>query len=145
MSRQLSLEKETEERNVSIVRRFLEEGFNKGNLAIVDELVAIDHKEHQRDQSDGREGVKEIIMSLKEAFPDFNFTIEELAGVGDKVWIRLTAKGTNSGSFMGKPATGRKIAVDVIDVLRSKDGIIVEHWGVPDELGVAIQLGFLKQ
>lgn len=135
---------ETRRRNESLVRRLLEEGFNKGNLSIVDELVAVDQKEHQRDHRDGREGVKEVIRSLKEAFPDFTFTIEELIGVDDKVWVRLTARGTNLGSFMGRPPTGRKISVDAMDVVRLREGMMIEHWGVPDELGVAIQLGFLK-
>lgn len=146
MSSQLGYlnKEETRQRNENLVRRLLEEGFNRGNLSVVDELVAVDQKEHQRDHSDGREGVKEVIRSLREAFPDFAFTIEELIGVEDKVWVRLTARGTNLGSFMGRPPTGRKISVDAIDIVRFRDGMMIEHWGVPDELGVAIQLGFLK-
>ncbi|HYB03040.1 MAG TPA: ester cyclase [Nitrososphaerales archaeon] len=145
MSSQLEyINKESKERNEKLVRRLLEEGFNKGSLSVVDELVATDYKEHQRDHSDGREGVKEVIQSLRGAFPDFAFTIEELHGFEDKVWVRLTARGTNLGSFMGRPPTGRKITVDAIDVARFKDGKMVEHWGVPDELGAAVQLGFLK-
>jgi predicted ester cyclase len=140
-----SLEKEAREENENkiMARRLFEEGFNKGNLSVVDELVAVDFKEHQRDHKDGREGLKALIRSLRQAFPDFAFTIEELIGVEDKVWARLTARGTNLGSFMGRPPTGRKIAIDVIDIVSCKDGRLAEHWGVPDELGAAIQLGFL--
>jgi predicted ester cyclase len=45
---------------------------------------------------------------------------------------------------MGKPPTGKKVAVDVIDIARFKDGKIMEHWGVPDQLGVMIQLGHMR-
>lgn len=143
-SQQEQMKLENKERNQSLLRRLLEEGFNKGDLSVVEELVAVDCKEHQRDHRDGREGVKEVIQSLREPFPDFAFTIEEMIGVEDKVWVRLIARGTNLGSFMGRPPTGRKIMVDAIDIVRFKDGMMVEHWGVPDELGAAIQLGFLK-
>ena len=60
---------------------------------------------------------------------------------GDVAWARNVATGTNDGSFMGHPPTGRPMRIDVIDVVRVRDGRIVEHWGVPDRLGVLRQLG----
>ena len=56
----------------------------------------------------------------------------------------VSIRGTNLGSVMGKPPTGKKVAVDVIDIARFKDGKIMEHWGVPDQLGVMIQLGHMR-
>jgi len=76
-------------------------------------------------------------------FPDIRLTIEDEAAVGDKVWIRMRARGTNNGSIMGKPPTGKKMEIDVFDVCRVKDGKIVEHWGVPDQLGMLEQVGIL--
>jgi predicted ester cyclase len=123
--------------------KLIEEGFNKGNLSVVDEIVARGSKEHQRGNSDGPEGTKEVIETLRGWFPDFRMQTEDIVADGDKVWARFVAHGTNLGAFMGKPPTGRRVRVDVIDIARFKDGKIVEHWGVPDQLGVMLQLGLV--
>ena len=70
--------------------------------------------------------------------------IQDLAVAGDIVWARLVATGTNDGPFMGHPPTGRPMQVDVFDAVRVVDGRMVDHWGVPDRLGVLIQLGLAQ-
>lgn len=130
--------------NETIYRRLIDEGFNQGHLAVVDELVAADSREHQRGSGDGVEGTRNTIKYLRSAFPDFTITIDELVVAGDKVWARQRGGGTNSGSFAGRPATGRVAFTDVIDVVRIQDGKIVEHWGVPDQLGMMMQLGHVS-
>ncbi len=129
--------------NEEIYRRLIEEGFNQGNLAVVDELVAADSREHQRGSEDGPEGTKKTITYLRSVFPDFKITIDEVVVSGDKVWARQTGGGTNLGSFAGHPPTGRRAFIDVIDVCRIEDGKIVEHWGVPDQLGMMMALGLV--
>ncbi len=130
--------------NEAIYRRLIEEGFNQGNLTVVDELVAPDAREYQRGSGDGVEGAKNTIKYLRSAFPDFKITIDELAVSGDKVWARQRGGGTNLGSFAGHAPTGRVAFTDVIDVVRIRDGRIVEHWGVPDQLGMMMQLGHIS-
>jgi predicted ester cyclase len=125
----------------AIYRRLIEEGFNQGDLAVVDELVAPGAQEHQRGSADGIEGTKNVIKYLRSAFPDFKITIDEVVVSGDKVWARQKGGGTNLGGFAGHPPTGIKAFIDVIDVVRIEDGKIVEHWGVPDQLGMMMQLG----
>jgi predicted ester cyclase len=127
----------------AIYRRLIEEGFNQGNLAVADELVAPDAREHQRGSKDGSDGVKKTISYLRSAFPDFRITIDEVVVSGDTVWARQTGGGTNLGSFAGHPPTGRKAFIDVIDVCRIEGGKIVEHWGVPDQLGMMMALGLV--
>lgn len=129
--------------NETIYRRLIEEGFNQGDLAVVDELVGPNAVEHQRGSGDGREGVKNTIKYLRSAFPDFKLTIDEVVMSGDKVWARQRGGGTNLGSFAGHPPTGRKGYTDVIDVCRFENGKMVEHWGVPDQLGMMMQLGHI--
>jgi predicted ester cyclase len=127
-----------------VVRRLIEEGFSEGRLAVADELVADDIAEHQDygpDHAAGAEGVRAVIGSLRRGFSDFRLTIEDLVVAGDTVWTRNVATGTHDGPFMGQAPTGRPIRVDVFDVLRVVDGRIVEHWGLPDRLGVLMQLG----
>jgi predicted ester cyclase len=132
------------EKNRTALQRLIDEGFNKGDLSVADEIVAADCKEHQRGNSDGSEGTREVIETLHAWFPDFKMSVEDIVAVGDKVWARFTARGTNLGPVMGRPPTGKKVAVDVIDIVRFKDGKVVEHWGVPDQLGMMIQLGLMR-
>ena len=130
--------------NEAIYRRLIEEGFNQGNVAIADELVAPNGREYQRGSEGGPEGVKKTITYLRSAFPDFKITIDEIVVSGDKVWARQKGGGTNLGSFAGHPPTGRKAFIYVIDVCRIEDGKIVEHWGVPDQLGMMMALGLIS-
>jgi steroid delta-isomerase-like uncharacterized protein len=126
------------------VRRLIDEGFTGGRLEVADELVADDMAEHQDfgpNHAPGAEGVRATIASLHRAFSDFRLTIEELTVAGDTVWTRNVATGTHDGTFMGHPATGRTFRIDVFDVLRVVDGRVVAHWGVPDRLGVLLQIG----
>ena len=129
----------------AIYRRLIEEGFNHGKLDVVDELVAPSCREHQRGSRDGSDGTKATINYLRSAFPDFKITIDEVLVSGDKVWVRQKGGGTNLGSFAGHPPTGIKAFTDVMDVVRIEDGKIVEHWGVPDQLGMMMQLGLIAQ
>jgi len=127
----------------TLARRLIEEGFNRGDLDVADALVAPDMVEHQDfgpNHASGPDGVKAVIASLRRAFPDFHLAIDDLAVGGDTVWLRMTGTGTNEGSFMGHPPTGRPMRTAVFDALRVQDGRIVEHWGVPDRLGVLFQL-----
>ena len=129
--------------NESTYRRIIEEGFNQGRLEVADELVAPGAIEHQRGSADGPEGLKRTIKILRSAFPDFTITITDVVAVGDKVWAMQKGGGTNLGSFAGRPPTGRQAFIDVIDVCRFENGKMVEHWGVPDQLGMMMALGHI--
>ena len=131
----------------ALVRRLIEEGFNEGNLDVADELISPDLVEHQNygpNHAPGAEGVKAVIASLRRAFPDFHLAIDDLAVDGEIVWLRMTGTGTNDGSFMGHPPTGRRMRTDVFDALRVENDRLVEHWGVPDRLGTLFQLGLAQ-
>jgi predicted ester cyclase len=134
------------EENEKTFRRLIDEGFNKGNLAALDELFAPNFIEHQ----DGFvppnvEGVKGAIVSLRTPFPDLKLTIEEISVSGEKTWARITARGTHQAPFMGRPPTSKPFAITVIDICRFENGKIVEHWGVADRLSLMGQLGLLPR
>ena len=115
----------------------------RGNLEAIDELFAPDFIEHQVGIGPGRDGVKGSIQALRTAFPDLHLTFGGVTAEGEMVWARLSATGTHEGRFMGMPATGRPVRVDVIDIVRVVDGRLVEHWGVADRLSVAQQIGLV--
>jgi predicted ester cyclase len=127
-----------------VVRRLIDEGFTQGRLQVCDEVISdemIEHQDYGPNHAAGPAGVRAVITSLRRAFAEFTLTIEDLVVAGDTVWTRNVATGTNDGPYMGHPPTGRPIRVYVFDVLRIVDGRVVEHWGVPDRLGVLLQLG----
>jgi len=134
-----------EEGNKALFLRLIEEGFNKGRLSVVDEVVAFEVKEHQRGNRDGSVGTKEVISTLRSWFPDLLMQAEDIVASGDKVWARSKATGTNLGSIMMMPPTGKKMDITVIDIVRFKDGKIAEHWGVPDQLGMMLQTGLFPR
>jgi steroid delta-isomerase-like uncharacterized protein len=77
------------------------------------------------------------------AFPDLQVTIHDQIAEGNTVVTRKTYQGTQLGAFMGLPPSGKRMSVEVIDILRIVDGKITEHWVVGDELGMLQQLGAL--
>lgn len=131
------------EQNAASFRRLIEVGFGKGDLGVVDEVVSPDCVERQRGLKGGRDGVKDTIATLRGWFSPFSLTVEDLAVDGDKIWGRCRARGVNTGSIMGRPATGQPMEIDVIDIGRFEGGMLVEHWGVPDQLGMMSQIGLL--
>jgi predicted ester cyclase len=131
----------------TVVRRLIEEGFNEGNLAVCDELVdpsLVEHQNYGPRHAPGADGVKAVIASLHRAYSDFRLEIEHLSVEDELVWLHMKGSGTNDGSFMGNESTGRTMQIDVFDLLRVRDGRLVEHWGVPDRLGALFQLGLAR-
>jgi steroid delta-isomerase-like uncharacterized protein len=133
------------EENKAKTRRFMEEVLNKGNMQVVDELIAPNFVEHDPfpGQAPGVEGLKQAMVALRQAFPDLHVTVDEMLSDGDKVVIRSTMKGTHKGTFMNIPATGKQISVEGIDIVRISNGRVVEHWGVTDNLTMMQQLGLV--
>lgn len=130
--------------NEKLYRRLIEEVFNQGHMEAADELVAPNSVERQRGGAgNGPEGVRRTAGILRSAFSDFSLTIQDLVVDGDKVWARQRGGGTNTGSFFGHPPTGKTAYIEVFDVVRFEDGRIVEHWGVPDQLGMLMALGLI--
>ena len=130
------------ERNKAQVRRVIEEIYNRGELAVVDELAASDLVIHASSQDiRGRDGAKQYVAALRAGFPDLHLTVEDQVAEGDMVVTRWTARGTHTGAFQGIPATGSAIRVTETDIDRIIDGKTVECWAHVDELGLMQQLG----
>ncbi len=136
----------SEEENKAQYRRLYEEMFNKGDLAIVDDLVApdcINHEVPPGMNNRGPESARQVVMMLRTAFPDLHFTIEELVAEGDTVAGRVTMSGTHLGPFQGIPATGRSFEQAHMHFVRLRDGKAIEHRAVRDDLGMMRQLGVI--
>jgi steroid delta-isomerase-like uncharacterized protein len=133
------------EENKTVVKRFVEEFQTSNDPAAFDELVADDFVNHAAMEGlpPGKAGVKVLFDVFRSAFDGFRAEIHDQAAEDDKVWTRKSFYGTHTGDFMGIPATGKPIRIDVIDTVRVRHGRIVEHWGIVDQLGLMKQLGAL--
>jgi steroid delta-isomerase-like uncharacterized protein len=128
-------------------RRLLEESFNTGNFALIDELVASDAVNHDpaapaelRDLR-GPEVLKRIATVYRTAFPDLRMTVDDVIAADDKVVLRWHSEGTHRGDLAGLAPTGARGSVTGMSIDRWKDGKIVEAWAEWDNLGLARQLG----
>ncbi len=135
------------EENIATVRRLIEEVCNKGNLSLVNELIADEGVLHdpQIPPVHGTEGYKQFVSMYRSAFPDLHLTIEDLIAEGDKVVCRWTASGTQRGDLPDIPATGKQSTVTGIFISHTSDGKFVESWVNWDTLGMLQNLGVVPR
>ena len=134
------------EQNKANFRAIQELVLNTGDFYRIDELFAAEFIEH----APGSPGVpansatfKAYFTMLRNAFPNLHYTSEVLVAEGDLVAGYLTANGTQTGEFMGVPATGKQVTWTETHIGRYADGKLVEHWLNYDQLGLMQQLGVI--
>jgi steroid delta-isomerase-like uncharacterized protein len=131
------------EANKAVVHRLCEEMLNQHNFALADELFSADSIAHGPSQPElrGREARKQHFVSLRRAFPDFHFTIEELIAEGIKVVLRWFFAGTHKGEFLGAAPTGKKVSCSGTSTFQIVGGMITEELIQWDALGFMQQIG----
>jgi steroid delta-isomerase-like uncharacterized protein len=129
--------------NSAIVRRFIEETINQGQIDAAAQFVWEDVVEQVPlpGQGPGLEGLKETLRGMRSAFPDLFFSVEEQIADGDKVLTRFEWTGTHRGEFVGIPATGRSVKVWGMVIDRLEDSRIKDTRIIMDMLGLMMQLG----
>ncbi len=137
----------TEAENKATVQHLYEQLFNQGNLSVTDEVIAPDFINHNAPPGSNRgpESMRQLITMLSTAFPDMHYTVEELVAEGDTVVARVTMSGTHRGPgpVQGMPPTGRSVRQDQMHFIHFRDGKVVEHRAVRDDLGMMRQLGVI--
>jgi predicted ester cyclase len=129
--------------NKAVVARFNKEVIERGDETAFRELMAPDfiNRSAPPGMPNGPEGMLHTFNKiLRPALPDMAVEIHDQVAEGDKVTTRKTIRGTHRGELLGVPATNRVVAIDVIDIVRVKDGRYVEHWGVNTLASVLAQL-----
>jgi steroid delta-isomerase-like uncharacterized protein len=126
-------------------RRFDEEIVNGHDLGAIPKWFAPDFVDHVEipGMPDGVQGVTARHAMLFAAMPDIHITVHEVIAEGDVTAARFTITGTDSGGFMGMPASGKPVTVTGMDFMRFRDELIVEHWGEMDMMGLLQQLGVI--
>ena len=136
----------TLEDNKRLVRRLIEEGFNHGDLATVDELVAPDVVTHDPlilDAPTGPDSIRGGIELLRNAFPDLHVEVLDLIAEGDRVASFLRMSGTNTGDYRRGGATNNRASLRAFFIWRIADGRLAESWGAADRFEMLQQLGIV--
>jgi steroid delta-isomerase-like uncharacterized protein len=121
---------------------------NAGDIDGFGEMLADDFIEHEETPgiAPTKQGVLEFFRMERAAFPDMRMEPEDVLPSGDKVVARARMTGTHQGELMGMPPTGRRVDVQLIDIIRfDDDGLAHEHWGVFDEMAMMRQLGVVPE
>ncbi len=136
------------EENKASMRRAIDEGWNQGNVAVFDELAVSNYVHHDPSSRDALtlEDFKQWVTETRNAFPDLHITTEDMIADEDKVVVRLTSRGTNTGDIvtpMHIPATGKQVTTTSMVIVQYAGGKAVEGWSQGDDLGVYQQLGII--
>jgi predicted ester cyclase len=119
--------------NKALILRFNKEVIEEGNLESFKELMNDDfvNRTAPAGLDNGPQGMLHMFNNiLRPAFPDIKVIIYDQIAEGDKVTTRKAITGTHTGPLLGIPPTNQKITIDVIDIVRLKDGKYFEHWGI---------------
>ena len=132
----------------ALFQRYFDDGTNGGDLGVVDEVFAEDYVHFDPANPDprgvvGRDGVREHITTLRGAFPDIEFHVEDMISEDDKIVVRWNATLTHTGDYFGIPPTGKPATITGMNTWHLANGKAVRGWVNRDDLGLLQQLGII--
>ena len=132
-----------EKENKDIVRQYME-AWSKEDIAGFKKLMSLDYEYYSPSRNSEALSLAETLelgKTIFKAFPDFKWTIVESVAEADTVVVRMNLSGTHEGEWSGIPATGKRVQISSICILRIKNGLIAEERDEVDNLGTFQQLG----
>ncbi|UCG39557.1 MAG: ester cyclase [bacterium] len=134
------------EENKQLVRRFITEVINTGDVGAIEEFISSDYAEvHEgREYPVGIEGAKEHILGVRRTYPDLRLTVEQQIAEGEWVATCITARGTHEGLWLGIKPTGRLLTFTGVNINRVRGGRIVRHGGAANLLGPLLEAGAIR-
>ena len=130
----------------TVIDRYFAELFNLGKLELLPELLHPDYVNHSPGSADlprGREGVGIVVQALRRGLPDLHYAIDGLVVGADSVAVRTTLTGTHQGELFGLAPTGNAVRVAQMTFEHFREGRIIAHHRLTDELTMLRQLGAL--
>lgn len=133
----------------SLFQRYFDEGTNSGDLSVIDDVFAEDYVHFDPVNPDprgvvGRQGVRDHVTTLRSAFPDIAFHMDDVIIQGDeKIVVRWHATLTHTGDYFGIPPTGKEATITGMNTWHLADGKAVEGWVNRDDIGLLQQLGII--
>ena len=130
LSRHASASTAKLEANKALIRRVFEEVIPAGDQAAMCDVMAPDFLDHDPlpGQPAGAAGGEYVVSTMHTAHPDLRFTIDDLVAEADRVVIRWTLRGTNTGPMLGRPPSGQPVEYAAIVIFRIVNGQIAERW-----------------
>lgn len=135
---------------IGLIGRFVEELWNARKLEVAEEIFAENCVTHQLGSGApltpvprGPEVMREHISGWLESFPDLRFSIEQTVVEGDRIASHLVMVGSHQGTWMGIPASGKKVQIRMMTIHRIAGGKIAEDWVLVESLGFFQQLGII--
>lgn len=134
--------------NESLVTDAIDVIWNRAELHRLGDFYALDFVSHQPALGirwdPGHEGLRKLITATKRQFPDYHETVEDCVASGDRVYLRLTNRGTDTGGTRSRPPSGRSFEVSDSMLVRIENGKIAEQWGLVDLYSMYVQLGLIE-
>jgi steroid delta-isomerase-like uncharacterized protein len=127
--------------NEAVARRVFDDIFNRGQYDAARDIYAADFVNHGRTRDIDLATDQAAAKGWRDAFPDLSMTVVRMVAQDDMVAVLWTAKGTNTGTGNGLPATGKAAQGRGLTLWRMRDGKIIEEWSEFDEADIAKQLG----
>lgn len=140
-------EEEKQAQLKALITRIAEDIWNRGDLAVVDEVMSANGKYHGPHMPNGvgdRETWRRAIAMYRGAFPNSHVRYEDLIVCGHTVVGRWTATATHTGPLPGVEPTGKRITIGGITIYRTEAGKVVEAWEQLDMLGMWRQIGVVS-
>jgi len=130
----------------SVVRRLYEEVVGRGDMALLEQLIAadaVDHNAQRQGWPAGREGFRRHVAFFHEVFSELEVTVEDLLTEDGRTVDFWSLRGTHRGKLWGIEPTGRRISGHTVSILKVRDGKVIEYESRPERLAFLLQLGSL--
>jgi len=134
------------EDNKQLIRRYIEEVVNTGDVDRLAEFLAPSYTEVYNNvrYPIGLEGARQHILGGRRTYEDLHLTVEQQIAEGDWVVTRATMRGTHCGGWLGTKPTGKTVEITVVNIDKVVDGRIVEHGGAANMLEPLLQAGAIR-
>ena len=134
------------EDNKNLIRRFIYEVINTGNVTEIEKYISPDYTEiHEGERhAVGINGAKEHITAVRQTYPDLNLTVDQQIAEGDWVATCITARGTHRGTWLGIKPTGKRVSYTGVNIDKVENGKITEHGGAANILFQLLEIGAIK-
>ena len=140
----LAMAQDTTATNKQLLANFSAEVFAKKDLSILSNYMREDYIQHNPLVPQGLAGFKSFFADWFKAVPNWSYKVDKLVAEGDTVWAYGTYSGTQTGGWLGIPATNKDYSIQAVDIFRIEDGKLAEHWDVLDTYGLFKQLGVIE-
>jgi predicted ester cyclase len=132
--------------NKLLVRRYLEEVVNTGDVSRIAEFISPDYLDTHdpTGESGGLDGARRHLLGVRETYPDLRVTVEQQLAEGEWVVTRITARGTHRGEWLGMRPTGKAVEITGVNIDRVVGARIVEHGGAANLLGPLLAIGAIR-